>query len=62
MVWTSQPGPLKDNEGWSLNGAGYEFNTRFGFGLMDAHGIVLNALNWTTVPTQRICRIKSLPM
>ena len=27
----------------------------FGFGLMDAHAMVMKARNWTSVPTQRIC-------
>lgn len=61
-VWTSQPGPLVDNPGWRINGAGFHYNSRFGFGLMDAQGMVETALNWTNVPAQRMCRVKALPM
>jgi proprotein convertase subtilisin/kexin type 1 len=62
VVWTSQPGPLAENPGWRFNGVGFQYNSRFGFGLMDAQGMVKMALNWTTVPPQKICRIKSLPL
>ncbi|ODM92521.1 Neuroendocrine convertase 1 [Orchesella cincta] len=61
-VWTAQPGPLIDNPGWKMNDAGFQYNPRFGFGLMDAHGMVRTALNWTNVPAQRVCRIKPVPV
>lgn len=61
-VWTAQPGPLMDNPGWKTNGVGFHYNSRFGFGLLDAHGMVTMALKWTNVPPQRICRVKSLPL
>ena len=32
----------------------------FGFGLMDASAMVAMARNWTTVPDQHICEIRSL--
>lgn len=43
------------DEGWKRNGAGLEFNHKFGFGKMDAHAMVKTALNWITVPLQHIC-------
>jgi proprotein convertase subtilisin/kexin type 1 len=62
VVWTSQPEPLKNNVGWKSNKIGLEFNQRFGFGLMDAHQMVVVGKNWTNVPAQKICRVKSLPI
>jgi len=62
VVWTSQPGPLADNPGWRYNGVGFQYNSRFGFGLMDAKGMVTLASNWTTVPPQQICRMKLPPL
>ena len=37
---TSEKGSIADNPGWSVNGAGLEFNSRFGFGVMNAHRLV----------------------
>lgn len=54
-AWTSNPIPLKDNPGWKKNGAGLVFNSRFGFGLLNAKAIVNAALNWQTVPRKSIC-------
>lgn len=51
-----------DNPGWRVNAAGFHYNSRFGFGLMDAYGMVKTARNWTTVPAHRVCRVKSLPL
>lgn len=62
VVWTSQAEPLKNNVGWKMNKVGLKFNSRFGFGLMDAHKMVVVGKNWTNVPPQKICRIKSIPM
>lgn len=53
IVWTSELAPLIDNPGWQQNAAGLWFNTRFGFGLMNAYGLVKMAANWTTVPKNR---------
>lgn len=44
--------PLVDNEGWQQNAAGYWFNIRFGFGLMNADSYVSLAANWTNVGVQ----------
>lgn len=32
VVHTSDFGPLSQNKGWKRNGAGYLYNSRFGFG------------------------------
>lgn len=41
-----------------MNAAGFWFNTRFGFGLMNAFSLVKAASNWTTVPEKTVCVIK----
>ncbi|KAK5650610.1 hypothetical protein RI129_001639 [Pyrocoelia pectoralis] len=55
IVWSSEVSPVADNPGWQKNAAGLWFNTRFGYGLMNAFGLVSIALNWTTVPPKSIC-------
>ncbi|XP_044262111.1 neuroendocrine convertase 1-like [Tribolium madens] len=57
IVWTSEVAPLIQNPGWQKNAAGFYFNTRFGFGLMNAFGLVKAAVNWTSVPEKRICAV-----
>ncbi|KAJ0174969.1 hypothetical protein K1T71_009110 [Dendrolimus kikuchii] len=56
IVWTSEYAPLSSNPGWQRNGAGFHFDVRFGFGLMNAGELVTAALNWSTVPEKQICR------
>lgn len=51
--------PVFDNPGWQMNTAGNRFNTRFGFGLMNAHGLVKASINWTRVPVKSICVIQA---
>lgn len=62
IVWSSEIDPVADNPGWQRNTAGLWFNTRFGFGLMNAFGLVKAAVNWTTVPPKAICVIKPYPL
>lgn len=62
IVWTSEYTPVKDNKGWHMNAVGLWFNTRFGFGLMNAFGLVSVASNWTSVPDKYICTIPSREM
>ncbi|XP_045538981.1 neuroendocrine convertase 1, partial [Papilio machaon] len=59
IVWTSEFSPLSQNPGWQINGAGFRFDIRFGFGLLNAASLVKSALNWTTVPDKFICRIET---
>ncbi|KAG6457643.1 hypothetical protein O3G_MSEX010420 [Manduca sexta] len=62
IVWTSEYAPLSANPGWQSNGVGLRFDIRFGFGLMNASGLVTAALNWTTVPEKSICRMTTSPI
>ncbi|XP_046966738.1 neuroendocrine convertase 1-like [Vanessa cardui] len=59
IVWTSEYAPLSENPGWQINGVGLRYDIRFGFGLLNAGALVSAALNWTTVPSKQICRIKA---
>jgi len=52
---TARPGPLMHNTGWKTNAAGYKVNTRFGFGLMDAHAMVKAAQTWQKIPHAYHC-------
>lgn len=54
-AWTSDPLPIRDNPGWKRNSAGLIFNSRFGFGLLNAKALVDAALKWQTVPKKSIC-------
>nr|CAH7717328.1 unnamed protein product [Callosobruchus chinensis] len=57
IVWTSELAPLANNVGWQQNSAGLWFNDRFGFGLMNAHGLITAAKNWVTVPERKSCKV-----
>ncbi|CAK9819682.1 Neuroendocrine convertase 1 [Anthophora quadrimaculata] len=57
IVWTSEYSPLRENPDWFRNSAGFWFNSRFGFGLMNAYGLVSASYNWTTVPDKTICKV-----
>ena len=35
------------------------FVPRFGFGVIDAEMMVRGALNWTTVPEQKVCNVSA---
>lgn len=56
IVWTSEYSPLRENPGWFRNSAGFWFNSRFGYGLMNAYALVSASYNWTTVPDKTICK------
>ncbi|XP_050402509.1 furin-like protease kpc-1 isoform X1 [Patella vulgata] len=58
VVETAKPDRLKAND-WVTNGVGKNVSHSFGFGLMDAGSIAALARNWTTVPAQHICEIRS---
>ncbi|KAG9486782.1 proprotein convertase subtilisin/kexin type 5 isoform X1 [Eleutherodactylus coqui] len=40
---------------WKTNAAGHKVSHLYGFGLMDAEAMVVEAEKWTTVPAQHIC-------
>jgi hypothetical protein len=45
------------DEGWKKNGAGFEFNHKFGFGRLDALAMVLAGRKWKNVAPQHICKV-----
>ncbi|XP_050500331.1 neuroendocrine convertase 1-like [Diabrotica virgifera virgifera] len=56
ITWTSELAPLTHNPGWQQNSAGFWVSDRFGFGLMNAFGLIREAINWKTVPERKTCR------
>ncbi|MCL4137474.1 UNVERIFIED_CONTAM: hypothetical protein GTU68_037289 [Idotea baltica] len=58
VVRTARPENLNAPD-WQINGVGRKVSHRFGYGLMDAYGMVELARNWTTVPPQRKCEVPS---
>ncbi|XP_037896470.1 neuroendocrine convertase 2 [Glossina fuscipes] len=57
-VLTSKRNSLFDAKNrfhWTMNGVGLEFNHLFGFGVLDAGGIVTLAKQWHTVPARYHC-------
>ncbi|XP_025986584.1 neuroendocrine convertase 1 [Solenopsis invicta] len=60
VAWSSEYSPLSENPGWFKNAAGFWFNSRFGFGLMNAYALVTASYNWTTVPEKTICKVDNV--
>jgi proprotein convertase subtilisin/kexin type 5 len=60
VVLTSRPEPLERENGWILNGAKRKVSHKFGYGLMDAGGMVSLAEKWTAVPAQHICKSREI--
>lgn len=77
VVRTSDPTPLLNNDGWSINAVGRKsklfvlvfestltdlcpvsVSTKFGYGLMNAEGMVNLAKVWKPLPPQRVCTYK----
>ncbi|XP_067350745.1 proprotein convertase subtilisin/kexin type 6 isoform X3 [Channa argus] len=54
LVKTSRPVHLKAND-WKTNAAGHRVSHLYGFGLVDAEAMVLEAIKWRTVPSQHMC-------
>uniref|UniRef100_A0AAQ5XP38 Proprotein convertase subtilisin/kexin type 6 n=1 Tax=Amphiprion ocellaris TaxID=80972 RepID=A0AAQ5XP38_AMPOC len=54
LVKTSRPVHLKADD-WNTNAAGYRVSHLYGFGLVNAEAMVLEAAKWRTVPSQHIC-------
>nr|XP_058912822.1 proprotein convertase subtilisin/kexin type 6 isoform X6 [Kogia breviceps] len=67
LVKTSRPAHLKAND-WKVNGAGHKVSHLYGFGLVDADALVMEAKKWTAVPLQHSCvavtdkRPRSIPV
>lgn len=57
VVRTAKPDHLKAND-WVTNGVGRNVSHSFGFGLMDAGGMVRLARNWTLAPPQKRCAVR----
>ena len=63
VAWTSEYSSLKDNPGWTRNGAGFWVNGRFGFGLLNAAALA-NAADravYKNVPAKEICEAEAEP-
>jgi len=57
-VLTSKRNSLYDAKNrfhWTMNGVGLEFNHLFGFGVLDAGGMVTLSKQWQTVPPRYHC-------
>ncbi|KAM8961076.1 proprotein convertase subtilisin/kexin type 5 isoform 1-T1 [Pelodytes ibericus] len=54
IVRTSRQGHLNALD-WKTNAAGHKVSHLYGFGLMDAEAMVIEAEKWITVPAQHIC-------
>nr|XP_045251997.1 proprotein convertase subtilisin/kexin type 6 isoform X2 [Macaca fascicularis] len=67
LVKTSRPAHLKASD-WKVNGAGHKVSHFYGFGLVDAEALVVEAKKWTAVPSQHMCvaasdkRPRSIPL
>ncbi|KAL8610800.1 hypothetical protein ACOMHN_016783 [Nucella lapillus] len=59
VALTSKVGPLVTEDGWYQNAAGFCVNAAFGFGLLDATDLVVQAdpSQWVNVPKQSVCEI-----
>ncbi|XP_010772268.1 proprotein convertase subtilisin/kexin type 6-like [Notothenia coriiceps] len=54
LVKTSRPVHLKADD-WKTNAAGLKVSHLYGFGLVDAEAMVVEASKWRTVPPQHTC-------
>ncbi|XP_060924003.1 proprotein convertase subtilisin/kexin type 6-like isoform X3 [Limanda limanda] len=54
LVKTSRPVHLKADD-WKTNAAGHRVSHLYGFGLVDAEAMVMEASKWRTVPPQHTC-------
>ncbi|OWR47458.1 furin convetase precursor [Danaus plexippus plexippus] len=57
VVRTARPERLSLGGDWKVNGVGRNVSHSFGYGLLDAAGMVRLARTWKTVPTQRRCEL-----
>uniref|UniRef100_A0A8D3CBS1 P/Homo B domain-containing protein n=1 Tax=Scophthalmus maximus TaxID=52904 RepID=A0A8D3CBS1_SCOMX len=61
LVKTSRPVHLKADD-WKTNAAGHRVSHLYGFGLVDAEAMVLEATKWRTVPSQHTCSQVGTPI
>ncbi|XP_034833264.1 furin-like protease 1 isoform X2 [Maniola hyperantus] len=57
VVRTARPERLSLGGEWRINGVGRNVSHSFGYGLLDAAGMVRLARTWRTVPAQRRCEL-----
>ncbi|KAJ8718542.1 hypothetical protein PYW08_002779 [Mythimna loreyi] len=57
VVRTARPERLSIGGDWRVNGVGRNVSHSFGYGLLDATGMVRLAKTWRTVPPQRRCEL-----
>lgn len=59
VAMTSKMMPLRDNDGWYRNAAGFCVNLAFGFGLLDAAHLVTagHPDTWQMVPERKTCTV-----
>ncbi|XP_075979644.1 furin-like protease 1 isoform X1 [Anticarsia gemmatalis] len=57
VVRTARPERLSIGGEWKVNGVGRNVSHSFGYGLLDAAGMVRLAKTWRTVPAQRRCEL-----
>ncbi|XP_013169800.1 PREDICTED: furin-like protease 1, isoform 1-CRR isoform X2 [Papilio xuthus] len=57
VVRTARPERLSLDGNWRVNGVGRNVSHSFGYGLLDAAGMVRLARSWRTVPPQRRCEL-----
>ncbi|XP_014368218.2 furin-like protease 1 isoform X2 [Papilio machaon] len=57
VVRTARPERLSLDGNWRVNGVGRNVSHSFGYGLLDAAGMVRLARAWRTVPPQRRCEL-----
>ncbi|CAK1542161.1 unnamed protein product [Leptosia nina] len=57
VVRTARPERLSTGGEWRVNGVGRNVSHSFGYGLLDAAGMVRMARSWRTVPPQRRCEL-----
>ncbi|XP_061658032.1 LOW QUALITY PROTEIN: proprotein convertase subtilisin/kexin type 5-like [Syngnathoides biaculeatus] len=58
IVQTSDTRQLAASD-WQMNGAGHKVSHLYGFGLLDAEGMVLRAKRWRRVPPQSACTVEA---
>lgn len=58
IIQTSRPENLKAPD-WKTNGVGRNVSHNYGYGLMDAEGMVKLAKKWINVPSQQHCEVVS---
>ncbi|XP_054160265.1 furin-like protease 1, isoforms 1/1-X/2 isoform X4 [Oppia nitens] len=61
VVQTAKPANLHARD-WKINGVGRNVSHSFGYGLLDANAMVDLAKQWVTVPSQKLCEVRSQPI